>query len=288
MSGINNSFQQAFGASSRIFEILDLPPETGGGSAVLERFTDCIRFENAGFSYEAGVPVVSDVSLRIGCGEVMALVGASGSGKSTVVNLIPRFFDVTEGRVLIDGVDIRKYTLESLRRQMAIVTQDVILFDDTIRANIAYGNPHASQNEILSAAKAALVDDFVADLPAGYDTRIGERGLRLSGGERQRISIARALLKNAPILILDEATSALDAESEMYVQRALQNLMEGRTTLVIAHRLSTIRRADSIVVLHNGSVEESGSHEELLAKRGVYWKLHTLQFSDSAVENITS
>jgi subfamily B ATP-binding cassette protein MsbA len=209
-------------------------------------------------------------------GEVVAIVGSSGAGKSTLVNLLPRFYDVSSGRVSIDGHDVRELRLESLRKQIAIVTQDVILFNDTIGANIAYGDPSATDDAVKAAAKAALVDDFVSD----YDTQIGERGLRLSGGERQRISIARALLKNAPILILDEATSSLDAESEALVQQALQNLMQGRTTIVIAHRLSTVRRADRIIVLSDGRIRESGTHEDLVIRRGLYWKLYNLQFQD--------
>jgi subfamily B ATP-binding cassette protein MsbA len=207
---------------------------------------------------------------------VLAIVGPSGAGKSTLVNLLPRFYDATAGRVLIDGSDVRDLQLQSLRNQVAMVTQDVILFNDTIRANIAYGDPSAGPDAIMRAAQAALVDDFVTD----YEAKIGERGLRLSGGERQRISIARAILKNAPILILDEATSSLDAESEVLVQQALQNLMAGRTTIVIAHRLSTVRRADRIVVLADGGIKESGSHEELVVRRGLYWKLYNLQFQD--------
>jgi ATP-binding cassette, subfamily B, bacterial MsbA len=204
-------------------------------------------------------------------------VGPSGAGKSTLANLLPRFHNVTTGRILIDGTDIRALDLGSLRRQIAIVTQDVILFNDTVRANIAYGNPAASNEAILDAARAALVDDFVSRLPDGYDTHISERGLRLSGGERQRISIARALLKDAPILILDEATSSLDSESEALVQQALQNLMQGRTTIVIAHRLSTIRHADRIIVLDCGRVKEIGTHEELLLRRGLYSRFLALQ-----------
>jgi subfamily B ATP-binding cassette protein MsbA len=209
-------------------------------------------------------------------GEVVAIVGPSGVGKSTLVNLLPRFYEIASGRILIDGKDIRGVTLDSLRSHIAIVTQDVILFNDTIRANIAYGDPAAGEDAIRSAAKAALVDDFVSD----YDSKVGERGLRLSGGERQRISIARALLRNAPILILDEATSSLDTESEALVQQALQNLMEGRTTIVIAHRLSTVRRADRIIVLADGRIRESGTHEELVVRRGLYWKLYNMQFQD--------
>jgi subfamily B ATP-binding cassette protein MsbA len=276
MSGINNSFQQAFGASSRIFEILDLETEKKGGSRVLTALSDRIEFENVRFAYEPGAPVFDGISFSVNRGEVVAIVGPSGAGKSTLVNLLPRFYDVTGGRVTVDGIDIRDVQLESLRRRIAMVTQDVILFDDSIRANVGYGDPAAGEDAIRNAAKAALVDEFVSD----YDSRIGERGLRLSGGERQRISIARAILKNAPILILDEATSSLDAESEALVQQALQNLMEGRTTIVIAHRLSTVRRADRIIVLADGRIKESGTHEELVVRRGVYWKLYNLQFQD--------
>jgi subfamily B ATP-binding cassette protein MsbA len=276
MSGINNSFQQAFGASGRIFEILSLDTERDTGSETLPGFSDRIEFEDVRFEYESGATVLDGISFQVGRGEVVAIVGSSGAGKTTLVNLLPRFYDVTAGRVRIDGYDVRNVRLESLRKQIAVVTQDVILFDDTIQANIAYGDPTAGADAIRQAAKAALVDEFVAD----YDARIGERGLRLSGGERQRISIARALLKNAPILILDEATSSLDAESEALVQRALQNLMEGRTTIVIAHRLSTVRRADRIIVLSDGRIKETGTHEELVVRRGLYWKLYNLQFQD--------
>jgi subfamily B ATP-binding cassette protein MsbA len=276
MSGISNSFHQAFGASGRIFEILSLDTEKETGSKPLPRFSQRIEFEDVRFGYEPGVTVLDGISFSVAQGEVVAVVGSSGAGKSTLVNLLPRFYDVSDGRVLIDGHDVRELRLESLRKQIAIVTQDVILFNDTIRANIAYGDPAAGDEAIKGASKAALVDDFVTD----YDARIGERGLRLSGGERQRISIARALLKNAPILILDEATSSLDAESEDLVQRALQNLMQGRTTIVIAHRLSTVRRADRIIVLADGRIRESGTHEDLVIRRGLYWKLYNLQFQD--------
>ena len=285
MSGISNSFQQAFGASSRIFEILALHPEPDTGGRELQGFQTSIEFREVAFEYARNFPVLSHIDFEVRKGEVVAIVGASGSGKSTLVNLVPRFFDVTGGRVLIDGTDIRDYTLQSLRAQLAVVTQDVILFDDTIWGNIAYGNPSAPRDRVLAAARAALVEDFVSVLPEKYETRIGERGLRLSGGERQRISIARAILKDAPILILDEATSSLDTESEVYVQRALQNLMQGRTTIVIAHRLSTIRHADKIVVLQDGVVHETGRHEDLIARRGAYWRLHSIQDA-GAVKNL--
>jgi len=276
MSGISNSFQQAFGASGRIFEILSLETEKDTGSKALAGFSDRIEFRDVHFAYEPDVPVLDGISLTVGRGEVIAVVGSSGAGKTTLVNLLPRFYDVTSGSVLIDGQDLRSLRMDSLRKQIAIVTQDVILFNNTIRANIAYGDPTAGEDAIRSAAKAALVDDFVTD----YNARVGERGLQISGGERQRISIARALLKNAPILILDEATSSLDAESEALVQRALYNLMEGRTTIVIAHRLSTVRRADRIIVLADGRIKETGTHEELVVRRGLYWKLYNLQFQD--------
>ncbi len=281
ISGINNSFQQAAGASSRVFEIMNLDAELNAGGLDVPAFSDRIDFENVDFRYGPSQPVLMDASFTVVKGEVLAVVGASGAGKSTLVNLLPRFHNVTGGRIMVDGTDIRDFDLRSLRRHSAIVTQDVILFNDTIRANIAYGNPSASDEMIELAARAALVDDFVRDLPEGYDTHISERGLRLSGGERQRISIARAILKDAPILILDEATSSLDSESEALVQRALQNLMQGRTTIVIAHRLSTIRHADRIIVLDGGRVKEMGTHEELVLRRGLYARFLTLQTPDA-------
>ena len=245
-----------------------------------DEFRHTIKFRDVRFEYLPEQTTLDGISFTLLPGEVLALVGSSGVGKTTLVNLLPRFYDVTGGSVEIDGVDIRDFKLRSLRDKIAMVTQDVILFNDTIRTNIAYGNPKASGDDIHAAARAALVDGFVSGLPEGYETVIGERGLRLSGGERQRISIARALLKDAPILILDEATSSLDAESESLVQRALQNLMEGRTTIVIAHRLSTVRGADRILVLSDGRIREQGTHEELIVRRGLYWKLHKLQFED--------
>jgi ATP-binding cassette, subfamily B, bacterial MsbA len=281
----HNSFQQAIGASSEIFRFMDTKDEVREkpGAAVLPPFSKKIAFENVSFCYESdGVrhEVLHSIDLEAKAGEILALVGSSGAGKSTLVSLVPRFFDVSCGRITIDGHDIRDLTLSSLRSQIGVVTQETVLFNDTLRNNIAYGQPTVSQKEVEAAARAALAHDFIMELPAGYDTVIGERGVRLSGGERQRIAIARALLKNAPILILDEATSALDSESEALVQSALQNLMTGRTTVVIAHRLSTVRRADRIVVVENGTIGDSGTHEELMQKLGTYRRLYELQFID--------
>jgi subfamily B ATP-binding cassette protein MsbA len=242
-----------------------------------------VKFEDVGFSYsteEGEHQILHNVDLEVRAGEVLALVGPSGAGKSTLVNLIPRFFDVTSGRILIDGHDIRDLTLGSLRRQVAQVTQETILFNDTVRNNIAYGQPDVKVSVVQRAAQNALAHDFISRMPQGYDTVIGEKGFRLSGGERQRMAIARAILKDAPILILDEATSALDAESESLVQAALANLMQGRTVLVIAHRLSTIRRANRIAVLEDGRITAVGSHEELLLSSPTYQRLHQLQFRE--------
>src|SRR5512146_330684 len=282
-AGFNNSFQQALGASESVFNFMDEQDEVlqKPNAIVLKPFSSEIVFDNVSFSYRDNGDereVLSGINLHVPAGEVLAIVGSSGSGKTTLVHLIPRFFDVTAGSIFVDGHDVRDVTLPSLRSQIGIVTQDTILFNDTVRNNIAYGQPHVSQEKVLQAAHAALAHDFIMNMPEGYDTMIGERGFRLSGGERQRISIARALLKNAPILILDEATSALDTESEALVQAALQNLMANRTVFVIAHRLSTVRRADRIVVLENGQISDIGSHEDLMNRLGTYRRLYDLQF----------
>jgi ATP-binding cassette, subfamily B, bacterial MsbA len=283
----NNSFQQALGASSQLFQFMDTEDVVTekSGARPLPRFSQSVRFEGVCFSYEEdgddAREILRDINLEVRRGEVLAIVGSSGAGKSTLVHLIPRFFDITAGHLLIDGYDVREVTLASLRAQVGIVTQETVLFNDTVRNNIAYGQPHVPQKEVESAARAALAHDFILNLPAGYDTVIGERGVRLSGGERQRLAIARALLKNAPILILDEATSALDSESESLVQAALHNLMTGRTVFVIAHRLSTVRRADRIVVIENGTIADIGAHEELMRKFGTYRRLYDLQFSST-------
>jgi len=283
----NNSFQQALGASEQIFNFLDEHDEVreAPGALRLAPFSRGIYFENVSFSYSPVAderPVLRDINLEVVPGEVVAIVGSSGSGKTTLVHLLPRFFDVSGGRLLIDGHDVRDVTVSSLRSQIAIVTQDTILFNDTMRNNIAYGQPHVPQQRVEAAARAALAHEFIMALPDGYDSMIGERGLRLSGGERQRLSIARAILKDAPILILDEATSALDTESESLVQSALQNLMAGRTVFVIAHRLSTVRRADRILVLENGTIADEGPHESLMAHTGTYRRLYDMQFIEVA------
>ena len=280
-----NNFQQASGASSTIFKFMDVEDEVveKPRARQLRGFQEAIRFERVNFAYENGDgsrPVLQDIDLEVKRGEVVAIVGSSGAGKTTLVHLIPRFFDVTGGRLTIDGVDVRDLTLASLRSQIGIVTQDTILFNDTVRNNIAYGQPHVPLSSVQKAAEAALADGFIRELPFGYETNIGERGMSLSGGQRQRIAIARALLKNAPILILDEATSALDTESEALVASALQNLMVGRTVVVIAHRLSTVRRADRIAVLENGAITDIGSHDDLMTRLGTYRKLYDLQFID--------
>ena len=281
----NNNFQQALGASTSIFNFMSQEDTVLEQPAArpLPPFRETIRFDRVSFSYGSNGEareILRDIELTVHSGEVLAVVGSSGAGKSTLVHLIPRFFDVTGGRLLIDGQDVRDLTLASLRAQIGIVTQETVLFNDTVRNNIAYGQPGVPLERVMEAAKAALAHDFIAALPEGYKTVIGERGVRLSGGERQRIAIARALLKDAPILILDEATSALDSESEALVQSALHNLMRGRTVVVIAHRLSTVRRANRIVVLEAGVITDIGTHEDLMSHLGTYRRLYNLQFLD--------
>jgi subfamily B ATP-binding cassette protein MsbA len=284
LARVNSTVQHALAAGSRVFEVLDSHQEVheAPDAAPLPRLQHEIEYREVGFRYsDAEAAVLRRVCFTARAGEVVAIVGTSGAGKTTLMNLLPRFYDVTDGAILVDGADIREATIKSLRDQIGLVTQDTVLFNDTVRANIAYGLDAVDETRIESAARAAFAHDFVLDLPRRYDTVIGERGSRLSGGQRQRIAIARALLKDPPILILDEATSALDAESERLVQEALANLMKGRTTLVIAHRLATVRRADRILVLDGGEVREVGTHEELLRKPGgIYSRLYELQFSE--------
>jgi subfamily B ATP-binding cassette protein MsbA len=282
-----NNFQQALGASSEIFRFMDTQDEVRekAGAHVLKEFRHEIRIENVCFDYrteEGQRQVLRDINLVVPRGEVVALVGPSGAGKSTLVNLIPRFFDVTAGSIRVDGHDLRDVSLASLRRQIGNVTQETILFNDTVRNNIAYGEAGIPMSRVIASAKAALAHDFIERLPEKYDTVIGEKGFRLSGGERQRIAIARALLKDAPILILDEATSSLDSESESLVQIALSNLIAGRTVFVIAHRLSTVRRASRIAVIEDGCITAIGPHEELLRVSPTYQRLYQLQFMDPA------
>jgi subfamily B ATP-binding cassette protein MsbA len=278
-SSVNVQLQMGLAAGERVFELLDQKGTVLDHPAATEAPTlsKGIDYKNVGFEYRTGVPVLDDVNFSIKKGEIVALVGASGSGKSTIAQLLLRFYDPTSGQILFDGHDMRNLSVSSLRRQMAVVTQETHLFNDTIASNIAYGRTTASHNEIEDAAKAAYAHDFISRLPQGYETVIGERGTRLSGGERQRLAIARSLLKNPTILVLDEATSALDAESEQAVQLAFDRLLEGRTVLMIAHRLSTVRKAHRIIVLENGKIKETGSHDELLTKKGAYHKLYQLQ-----------
>ncbi|MAI10655.1 MAG: ABC transporter permease [Rhodospirillaceae bacterium TMED167] len=282
LANLNASLQEGLAGAQRLFVLLDMKPEiqeklaarpmviAGGG----------LEMENVHFSYLPDQPAIDGISLSVPAGKLVALVGPSGAGKSTILNLIPRFYDVNAGRITIDETDVRDVTFDSLRGCIALVSQEITLFDDTVRANIAYGRPGASEDEIIAAAKHAAAHDFIMDMPDGYDTYVGERGTKVSGGQRQRLAIARAMLKNAPILLLDEATSALDTESERHVQAALKKLMKGRTTLVIAHRLSTVMDADLIHVIDDGKLSESGTHAELLAKNGIYARLYQLQFSD--------
>jgi len=284
LTNVNNIIQQGIAGAERVFSLIDAEPDIQNkpGAVTLPRISRDIVLKDVSFCYEE-VAVLKNINLRIKAGEVVAFVGMSGGGKTTLVNLIPRFYDVSSGQILIDGRDVRDITIESLRDQIAIVTQQTILFNDTVRSNIAYGDLARPEMDILRAARAANAHDFITGFPEGYETVIGEQGTKLSGGEKQRLSIARALLKDAPILILDEATSSLDTEAEQEVQEALDHLMEGRTTLVIAHRLSTIRHADRIVVIVDGEIAEEGCHEELLDRKGEYHKLYMMQFQEADI-----
>ncbi|MGH7230976.1 MAG: lipid A export permease/ATP-binding protein MsbA [Nitrospiraceae bacterium] len=281
LAGANNTIQQALSAAERVFAILDMENEQkrSEGLKKLPPLTQSLEFRGLSFQYEGSdLPALNGIDLSVRAGEMVALVGSSGSGKTTLVGLVPRFYDPTEGVILIDGQAIDECTLRSLRAQIGIVSQETVLFDDTVKHNIAYGRPEATNAQIDEAAKAAYAHEFIMRLPEGFETRIGENGVKLSGGERQRLAIARAILRDPPLLILDEATSALDSESERIVQLALSNLMKHRTTLVIAHRLSTVQNADRIVVLERGRIVETGSHEELLRRGGLYKRLHAMQF----------
>jgi ATP-binding cassette, subfamily B, bacterial MsbA len=284
LAGLNTSLQEGMAAAQRIFDVLDIEPAIKDipHARPLAVKGGEIRFTDVRFAYANGTEALNGVSLTVPAGKRVALVGSSGAGKSTILNLIPRFYDVTAGTIAVDGQPVRDITLASLRGAIALVSQEIMLFDDTIKANIAYGRMGAADAEIVAAAKAAAADEFIRSLPQGYETMVGEHGVKLSGGQRQRIAIARAMLKNAPILLLDEATSSLDTESERHVQAALNALMQGRTTVVIAHRLSTVTSADLIYVIDTGRVAEQGTHAELLRRQGIYARLYALQFADQA------
>ncbi|MCG6887338.1 MAG: ATP-binding cassette domain-containing protein, partial [Proteobacteria bacterium] len=284
LASINSTLQRGIAAAQSVFEFLDQKAEQDSGTVVLERATGAIRYDQVSFRYAPTTDLVlQDINLTIAPGQTVAFVGRSGAGKTTLVNLLPRFYELVGGTITLDGQDIREVTLQSLRSQMALVSQQVTLFNDTIRHNIAYGAlESAGQEDVVRAARAAHALEFIEQLPEGFDTLVGENGVLLSGGQRQRLAIARAILKNAPVLILDEATSALDSESERHIQSALEELMQNRTTLVIAHRLSTIERADLIVVMHQGRIVEQGRHAELLQQGGHYAALHRMQFAEAA------
>jgi subfamily B ATP-binding cassette protein MsbA len=284
LSNVHTRIQEGLAAAERVFRVLDTPPRIRQAPDAIEvdDFQESIRYRDVIFSYDGGEPVLNHIDLEIRRGEVVALVGVSGVGKSTMADLLPRFYDPQGGSVELDGIDVRRISIASLRRLFGVVTQETILFNDSVLNNIAYGAQEAGRDEIVDAARAANADEFIGELPHGYETEIGDRGAKLSGGQRQRIAIARALLKNPKILILDEATSALDSEAEIYVQQALDRLMENRTALVIAHRLSTVLNADRIVVLDNGTIAQIGRHEDLIKREGIYKKLYELQFQERA------
>lgn len=282
LTEINEKLQRGIAAAQSVFEVIDEQPESPGGNREITRLNGAVEFRNVNFAYDPNTPVLKDFSLRVEPGQTVAIVGRSGSGKTTLVNLLPRFYDVQSGQILIDGYPIEEYPVSQLRQQIASVGQKVMLFDDTVANNIAYGAfRHLPREAIVAAAKTAHADEFISVMPQGYDTNIGQDGTQLSGGQRQRLAIARAIIKNAPILILDEATSALDNESEFYIQAALERVIEGRTTLVIAHRLSTIENADLIVVMDRGVIVEQGTHTELLERNGAYALLHRRNFEEA-------